>query len=523
MLSDLRLRTGSVFAEDFRIVAPLAEGGMGVVYRAEQLSTGEERAVKVLKPTLLADGTSRERFTQEATLGSHIESDHVVKVIGAGIDDETGIPWIAMELLEGRTLAQRIRARGPMSRRSVLHVFAQLCHALGAAHRAGIVHRDLKPENIFVAETNSLDARPTVKLLDFGIAKVMQDFETSVTATAVIGSPLWMAPEQVRLGKVKPATDVWALGLLAFWLMTGRHYWRAAQVKGPGQAEALLHEKLYEPIEPPSRRAVALGITTALPDGFDEWFKNCVARDPDGRFRDAIAAFAALSSLLTRRHSRWVPHVRAGVVGAAVAVAILVGSSFVARRARAGATVGLRADLAPVARQLAHVTFAPATHDEPAAPIPTRPHADAPTHVHPTHAITHVRTVGHTVPQSAGYTLHAQPGWDARCPAHARAWQVTPDWSASLTHRIEQRTTNVAQEARVAERATTDEARADMQREVARQRTVLEQERAAVERQIESNASAERDRSSSRARETGCSDQGLVVQSDRLYAVWCCP
>ncbi|MEI8259648.1 MAG: serine/threonine-protein kinase, partial [Deltaproteobacteria bacterium] len=146
--AEVKLQPGSVFATEYRIVGQLDEGGMGLLYRAEQLSTGEERALKVLKPALLADGVSRERFSQEATIGANIPSDHVVKVIGAGIDDETGIPWIAMELLRGDNLQRVVRARGPLAHRDALEILAQLCHALGAAHREGIVHRDLKPENV---------------------------------------------------------------------------------------------------------------------------------------------------------------------------------------------------------------------------------------------------------------------------------------------------------------------------------------------------------------------------------------
>jgi tRNA A-37 threonylcarbamoyl transferase component Bud32 len=319
------LQPGAVFAVDYRIVARLDEGGMGLLYRAEQLSTGEERALKVLKPSLVADGISRDRFTQEATIGANIPSDHIVKVIGAGIDDDTGIPWIAMELLRGDNLLRVVRAKGPLPKRDVLEIFAQLCHALAAAHRAGVVHRDLKPENIFIARTHRRDAESTVKLLDFGIAKMMQTYETSVTATAIVGSPLWMAPEQVKLGRIRSSTDVWALGLLAFWMLTGKYYWRAAQEREIGQAEALLHEKLYGSLEAASKRAASYGAGDKLPAGFDDWFRKCVARDPEDRYADAERAFDALRGVLTRRSSRWSAQVRGAALGASVAGVVLVG------------------------------------------------------------------------------------------------------------------------------------------------------------------------------------------------------
>jgi serine/threonine protein kinase len=146
----LDLREGAIFADQFRVVRPLARGGMGAVYVVEQLATRRERALKLMHPTLVSDERSLERFGREAQVSARIESDHVVEVIAAGVDRASGTPWLCMELLRGEDLAARL-ARGPLAPAETREIVRQLGHALGAAHRAGIVHRDLKPENLFLA------------------------------------------------------------------------------------------------------------------------------------------------------------------------------------------------------------------------------------------------------------------------------------------------------------------------------------------------------------------------------------
>jgi serine/threonine protein kinase len=281
----LQLSPGSIFAADFRVVRAIAEGGMGSVYEVEQLSTGAARALKIMHPQLVNDERLKQRFVQEAKVGALIESDHVVTVVGAGIEPQTGTPWLAMELLRGETLASLIARRGSLALWEVREIFVQLCHALTAAHNAGIVHRDLKPENIFLGVARREGIAFTVKVLDFGIAKLLA--EAHHTHTAAIGTPLWMAPEQTEVGQaIRPATDVWPLGLIAFYLLTGFHYWRIANAERLSAA-ALLREVVLEPIVPPSERAALYGRADRVPAGFDAWFARCVCRDVDQRFQDA--------------------------------------------------------------------------------------------------------------------------------------------------------------------------------------------------------------------------------------------
>ncbi|MBI5512341.1 MAG: protein kinase [Deltaproteobacteria bacterium] len=294
MASARQLPAGTIIAQDFRVLCPLAVGGMGALYVVEQLSTGAERALKVMHARLAADPRSRQRFLQEARASGRIESDHVVQVISAGVDDASGTPWIVMELLKGRDLRATLDLGGKLPLEEASTVLRQLGHALSAAHKVGLVHRDVKPENIFLANPRRGGAAWVVKLLDFGISRVLE--EASLGTTSALGSPLWMAPEQAVQGALSPACDVWAYGLVAYTTLTARSYWNAGNQKGASM-EAMLRELLAEPMPAPSTRAEPCGVT--LPAGFDGWFARCTERTPAQRFGDAGAALAALEAVLS--------------------------------------------------------------------------------------------------------------------------------------------------------------------------------------------------------------------------------
>jgi len=293
------LRQGQILGKDFKVLRPLAAGGMGAVYLVEQLSTGRERALKVMHPQFVKSEDSRARFTQEAKVGAKIRSDHVVEVVSAGVDDDTGIPWLAMELLDGEELAKRVQRKKCLQPQETLEIFRQLCHALGEAHRNGLVHRDLKPQNIFMARSRRQGEAFTVKILDFGVAKLVQESQGDTDHTKPVGTPRWMAPEQSDAGAaIRPATDVWALGLIAFNCLTGKYYWKSANLPSPNLT-ALLRELVVEPIAPASQRAAELGCTGAMPRGFDDWFARCMERDPHRRLQDASVALEALVPVLS--------------------------------------------------------------------------------------------------------------------------------------------------------------------------------------------------------------------------------
>jgi serine/threonine protein kinase len=290
---------GTLVAGDYRIVSPLAQGGMGEVYVAEQLSTGKRRALKLMKADLVKVPGLLARFEQEARIGARITSEHVVEVVGAGVDASLGMPWLAMELLEGENLEAMLARRGPIPWPEARSLFSQIGHAVGAAHEAGVVHRDLKPENVFVARAQQVGVAHRVKILDFGIAKLFEDAKSSNTGQLSLGTPRYMAPEQTGGQPITPATDVWALGLIAYRVLAGRYYWKHADGAPGDTVMALMREILFEPLVPASRRAAEQGVGGRLPShGFDAWFARSVAREPSARFPNARDAMNALDALL---------------------------------------------------------------------------------------------------------------------------------------------------------------------------------------------------------------------------------
>ncbi|MBL8602432.1 MAG: protein kinase [Myxococcales bacterium] len=295
-----QLPIGTVFARDFKVLRPLAQGGMGAVYVVEQLSTGRERALKIMHPRLVHDPKTRARFAQEARVGAWIQSEHVVDVLSAGIDDATGIPYIAMELLAGETLMTRVMrdARGKgLPQDEVRQILSELTRPLVAAHARGIVHRDLKPENVFLEQMVQRAGGFRVKLLDFGIVKRIDPNTPGSAATEAIGTPLWMAPEQNEAGEIGPGADVWAVGLLAYFALTGRFFWRAANERELVLA-ALLGEMVFQPLVAAGVRAREYGCDDRIPPGFDAWFVRCVARAPGDRFASAREMTEAMSQWL---------------------------------------------------------------------------------------------------------------------------------------------------------------------------------------------------------------------------------
>ena len=292
-MSALAIAPGSIFARDYLIERALAEGGMGAVYVVRQMSTGRHRALKLMQPELAHDDDFRRRFLQEAKIGASIASEHVVEVQVAGIDEKTGAPYLVMELLDGVDLQTRIEEHGALSHRETRELFRQMCHALRLAHDAGIVHRDLKPQNVFLAKPKRADdaAGPFhVKVLDFGIAKMTMDATAGGAKTGMIGTPLWMAPEQADHVPVTPAADVWALGLILYTSLTGRLFWRSAQ--RDASLQQIMREMLFDPIPPAGVRAEEQGV--AFPAAFESVVSRAVLRRPEQRLRNAGEFFDAL-------------------------------------------------------------------------------------------------------------------------------------------------------------------------------------------------------------------------------------
>ncbi len=293
----LPFQPGYVFGGRYRVERLLARGGHSAVFVAEHLPTEREVALKLLWPHQLASQDDAACLELEAKVASRVKSEFIVRVLDAGVDAATYTPFLAMELLEGRSLLRVVEEDGPLTLadalRDLSHVAQGLDHAHGFVDKAGrptpIIHRDLKPENLFL--TRRENGEPLVKILDFGVAKVVSQ---SVTTTGAIrGTPAYMAFEQISGGSLGPETDIWALGLVAFFLLTGRDYWRTASRKDLGLL-SLFAEILHQPIVTPTERARELGVPAPWPSGFDAWFQRCVARESDARFSSAGAALAEL-------------------------------------------------------------------------------------------------------------------------------------------------------------------------------------------------------------------------------------
>jgi serine/threonine-protein kinase len=295
------LTDGQVFATRYRIERFLAKGGCGAVYVAEQLATEMRVALKVLWPHVLESRDAVEKFQQEARIAGRVNSEHIVRVVDAGFDAETAMPFLAMELLDGKDLDRLVREGAPLEPAVAAAYLRQVGGALDKAHRhtsregvpTPIVHRDLKPENLFLCRRE--DGSPLVKVLDFGIAKVLS--ESTKMSQDVKGTPLYMAFEQLAGGAITPRTDVWPLGLIAFFLMSGRDYWKAAQ-SPESTLMLLVGEVLSQPIDPPSARLRELGATPPWPPAFDPWFLRCVNREVAKRFESAGEAVSALAAAL---------------------------------------------------------------------------------------------------------------------------------------------------------------------------------------------------------------------------------
>jgi serine/threonine protein kinase len=307
------LAPGGLLAGRYRLVRRIGQGSMGVVHEAERVSDGHRVAIKVLRADLAGDAKALHRFKREARLGARIASRHVVPVLDAGADDSTGAAFLVMDLVDGKTLVEHVRERGGLSLTAAGELLEQIYDALCSAHRAGIVHRDLKPENVLIPKGEELRALVS----DFGIAKGLDD-QSWASTEAGLGTPLWTSPEQAKTGYVpSPRSDVWALGLLTYFVLTGHPYWKHAE---RGSVIDVVMELQRGDLVAASLRAQEQGAAERLPRGFDAWFARTVVRDPAARFRDAREAWQRLAPLLGRRVKSW--RVAALVLGA-LALAIV--------------------------------------------------------------------------------------------------------------------------------------------------------------------------------------------------------
>jgi hypothetical protein len=288
------LESGVVFQRRYRTVRSLSSGGMGSVYEVHDETTSGMRALKLMHPMYVENADLRRRFELEAKITGGLESDHIVRVFDAGVDEATGVPFIVMELLRGMDLGTLLEKRGPLSPADVVVYLSQAALALEKTHAAGIVHRDLKPDNMVLTQRD--DGSPCLKILDFGIAKLV-DHGSHPSATQTMGTPLYMAPEQIHgEAKIGPRTDVFALGHIAYTLLAGEAYY-TEQFEQTQAIYTFFSKVLEGSKEAPSARAGRRSGVT-LPGLFDGWFAMATALSPQRRFEGARAAVEALAAAL---------------------------------------------------------------------------------------------------------------------------------------------------------------------------------------------------------------------------------
>ena len=267
---------GRVIADRFRITSLIARGGMGKVYRAEQAPLGRACAVKVLNPNYNgdADPEFHRRFFREASITSRITHPNSVTIFDYGKTDDE-IYFMAMEYLEGQTLHHALREGGTMHEERVGRIAAQICRALREAHALEVIHRDLKPANIFLSRHG--DDEDFVKVLDFGLVKHLSERpEEQLTQTGLfMGSPKYMAPEQIQGGHVDPRTDIYSLGIIMYEMLAGKvPFDRPTSVN-------ILMAHVGEP--PPPMRTVNPNLLCS--PQFEDLVMTCIAKSPDERFR----------------------------------------------------------------------------------------------------------------------------------------------------------------------------------------------------------------------------------------------
>jgi serine/threonine-protein kinase len=272
-------KVGDTIGGKYRLDGVLAEGGMGIVFRAHDVRVDGPVAIKVLRPEMLDQPETVGRFDREARAAGQLQGPNVARVIDVHATEE-GLPYIVMELLEGHDLAEEIDLRGALPPDEAVDYVLQACIAMREAHAAGIVHRDLKPSNLFLTD---IGGRRTVKVLDFGISKI-EDEDGRMTKTETsFGTPLYMSPEQVRSAKhVDGRTDVWSLGVILYELLVGRPPFLGSTTAAAAKIVA----------EQPERPRA---IRRELPPGLEAVVLEALKKDPEERYATIDAMATALA------------------------------------------------------------------------------------------------------------------------------------------------------------------------------------------------------------------------------------
>ena len=322
-----RLAPGEQLAGRFTVLRFVARGGMGAVYEANDVILRTRIALKVLQGRVTTDAAAMERFRREVLLArrvGHPNVCHVYELYQATTGSGVPIHFLTMEFLDGETLATRLARQGRMTTAEALPLVQQMCAGLAAAHAEGVIHRDFKSGNVILVPRTGDSAHASgsetrVAITDFGVARASEPVgapEALTGAGAVLGTPEYMAPEQVTGGAISPATDVYALGVVMYQMVTGRL---------PFSAETPLATAARRINEPPPRPEVA---TPGLDPRWSRTILRCLDRDPRRRFQDTGEVAAALSA--SPAGWRW----PLALAGAGVLLLGVLGLAVLARQAK---------------------------------------------------------------------------------------------------------------------------------------------------------------------------------------------
>lgn len=273
----------------YRLLEPLGEGGMGEVWRARHRLLAKPAAVKLIRPEVFApagrDGGARRRFEREAAATSLLRSVHTIELYDFGVAED-GRFFYVMELLDGFSLDRLVREHGPQPAGRVIHILRQACRSLEEAHGAGLIHRDIKPANIFLCRFG-VDV-DFVKVLDFGLVKARPDMDLGAhdetLEGAIAGTPAYMPPEVIGQKAVDPRADLYQLGCVGYWLLTGKPVFSSTNAVG------LLVDHAREAPRPPSERT-----DRPIPSDLERVILRCLEKEPAARYQTAAELDLALA------------------------------------------------------------------------------------------------------------------------------------------------------------------------------------------------------------------------------------
>ncbi len=301
------LGPGAILLGKYRVDEVIGTGGMGRVLKASHLYLQQSVAIKVLLPEMAQNASTVSRFLREAQATVNLKSEHIARVIDVGTLPD-GVPVIVMEYLTGNDLNQILRHHGPQSPAIVCDLMLQACEGIAEAHAGGIIHRDIKPSNFFI--TQRPDGSMLLKILDFGISKTPVGLTDLTGTQAVLGTPTYMAPEQMKSGRAADArSDIWSLGVVMYQLLTGR-----PPFGGESYAALVLQVNGEAPAP----------LLVPLPAGLGEVLLRCLEKDPQSRYQNVgelarmLAPFATdpvASALSAARAARTLQNRPGGLPG----------------------------------------------------------------------------------------------------------------------------------------------------------------------------------------------------------------